>query len=99
MHYIETIANHLLPVMITVGLFLAMTFFYIGLPYLHYIKFVAAAKDEEGINNFAKYLASQTGGKHIDVNDAWESFIPAADKLHDLYLQNAVKVYFSNNKK
>ena len=99
MTYFLTIGDHLLPTIITIVVTLSLIFITKGLPYLRYVRLVANAKDEESINNLAKYLAKHTGGKHIDVDPAWRSFIPAATEIHELYLHKALNVYFPKKPK
>jgi hypothetical protein len=54
----------------------------VGSPYCRYVSLVADADTDKGKENLARYLAQKTGGRKIDVNQSWRSFIPAARELH-----------------
>jgi len=77
--------NHLLPIAITV--FGGTAFWVVKkyLPQLHYIKLVTDAVDEKGVRELAQYIAKKTGGKHINTDAVWESFVPAARAIRARY--------------
>lgn len=77
-----TLINHLVPVFILIAILVIGIALYIGTPYCRYIHFVAESDNPKGIEDLAKYLAKKTGGRKINVDNTWESFIPAAQDLH-----------------
>lgn len=87
-----TTADHILPIIVTF-LFVAILFAWrVGIPYLTYVSLVANADSDEGVDQLAKYLAHRTGGHRINVDDQWESFIPAAKALHKAYYKKKFDV-------
>lgn len=81
-----TLSNHLAPVAVTMLFCLILVFLIVGVPYLRFTALVADADSEEGIKILAQYLARHTGGRKINVDKLWESFIPAARSLHKEYV-------------
>ena len=80
-----SLADHLLPVVITLCVVIVIFLVRIGGPYLHYITLVESAHNPEGVTKLAKYLAYKTGGRGVNVDAAWEKFIPAAEEIHLIY--------------
>lgn len=86
------LADHLIPLLITLGIIVAVIAFWIGKPYLRYIDLVSKADNQEDLNELAKDLAEKAGGKRVDTSSTWESFLPAAlvlrlthmDRVEDL---------------
>jgi hypothetical protein len=76
------LVDHLVPIMITVGVFAVVLVFYIGRPYLRHVALVASANNIDGEIRLARHLANQAGGKRIEVSELWPDFIPAARSLH-----------------
>lgn len=87
-----TFINHLIPVFITITLFLIAVALIIASPYLYYITLVAAADDEEGEIRLAKHLAHKAGGSKIHVEKAWEGFIPAAREIHQIHVRRVDRI-------
>lgn len=75
------IFSHLIPVVLTAAILFVGVALMVGSPYCHYVNLVSDATDE-GKENLAKYLARRAGGRKIDNNQSWRSFIPAAKDLH-----------------
>lgn len=78
--------NHFIPFVITlvmVGIGIAM---FVGTPYCRYVAYVAQADTHAGKEQLARYLASKTGGRKINVEDSWRSFLPAARDLHRAHM-------------
>lgn len=76
------IVNHTLPVIITLGIILIAVCLKVGFPYCQYVSLVSQADTDKGKEELARYLAKQAGGRKIDTNKSWRSFMPAARDLH-----------------
>jgi hypothetical protein len=85
MNTVLTLMDHVVPVIVTLIVVGFAAVFFVGLPYLHYTYLVANADSEYGIQELAKYLAHRTGGRKINVDDKWQSFVPAAKVLGEAY--------------
>lgn len=58
-----------------------------GLPKMNMIERIVRADTKEGREDLARYMARKTGGKKIDLDDTWRSFIPAARSAHASHLK------------
>jgi hypothetical protein len=85
MSSLMTIANHILPVVLTSVAVFATWVVKVYFPQLHYIALVVEADDDAGIVKLAKYMALRNGGKNINTEQLWESFIPAAKAVSDRF--------------
>ena len=76
---------HMLPeIMVVVGFFCYAVIIF-SMSCLVYIDKVTNAHTSEGVEDLAKHLANQTGGKAIQVDDNWRDFVPAAQGLNELH--------------
>lgn len=78
--------NHTLPIVITLLIFIGAIALMIGIPYCRYIYFLTIPNTEEGDESLAKYLAKKVGGRGINVDNDWQSFIPAAKTLRNSHI-------------
>jgi len=78
--------SHTLPIIITLLFLLIVAALYVGAPYCRYIYHLTIPSSEEGNESLAKYLAKKTGGRGINVDDNWQSFLPAAKNLRESHL-------------
>lgn len=88
-HLVVQLLDHVLPIMITLLMILGVVAVYVGGPICRYVAMVSSAGNEEGREEFAKYLANKRGSSNRDVNQTWQSFIPAAG---DLYRTHRAKI-------
>lgn len=87
MQLILTLVSHLLPVMITGGAVVTALALWIGGPYCRHVFFISNAANTRGVEDLARHLARQVGGKRLGIEQAWEMFIPAARKLSQDYIE------------
>lgn len=87
MALIFNFVDHLLPLVITGAFLITVVSMVIGVPYCRYVHAVARADTREGKEELARYLASQAGGRKIDVTHSWQSFMPAAKRIHEDHLE------------
>lgn len=71
-----------IPMVLTLAILGVIIAMMIGSPYCHYVSLVADASTDKGKENLARYLAKKTGGRKIDADRSWRSFMPAARDLH-----------------
>ena len=76
------LVDHIIPVLITLAVIVAVVMYRIGFPYLRHIYLVSQASNFDGEMRLARHLARQAGGKRIEVSELWTGFIPAARALH-----------------
>ncbi len=81
-----TVISHILPMVLLIVGFGMISILFYGTPYLKYLNLVSQADTNEGQEDFAKYLAKKTGGRKIDVNQSWKSFLPAAKDIHKIHI-------------
>ena len=80
--------DHIVPIFITTMIFVIIWALRTYLPQLHYIDLITKATNDTGIIKLAKYMAKQNGGKHIDTDEFWEAFVPAARAVSAEYRKN-----------
>lgn len=83
--------NHTVLVAILIFLAIGAITWYIGFPYCQYIYYLSQSGTKQGNEELAKYLAKRTGGRSINVDDSWRSFIPAAIDLHTSFINTKNK--------
>jgi len=71
----------------TLAILITIIALIIGVPYCRYVDKLANAHTDKGKEDLAKYLAHRTGGRKIDVENLWRSFLPAARDLHKDHLK------------
>ena len=79
--------NHFIPLLITLVAVVVAIAMIVGMPYCRYVAFVSQADTDKGKEELAKYLAQKTGGRKINVDQTWRSFLPAAHDLHKTHLE------------
>lgn len=88
-----TFLNHFIPFLITVIIIGVAITVLIGGPYCRYIAIVSNADTDEGREELAKYLAKKAGGRKINVEHTWRSFLPAARDLHKSHVYKRQQVH------
>lgn len=88
-----TFLNHFIPFLITIAIIVSIIAIVVGGPYLKYVSFVSKADTEKGREELAKYLAHKTGGRKIDVEHTWPSFLPAARDLHKAHMEKRRQLF------
>jgi len=81
------IISRILPLIVILLLGVGVVTWKIGGPYCQYIYYLSQSGSEKGNEDLAKYLAKTTGGKSINVDDSWPSFLPAAMDLHSSFIK------------